>query len=289
MRWTPRTEHSGSQGAEPRQIAGGRFESSGVVHVPGTNSVLFVDDGRNTEVFLMTFTTSGDQQETAISVPLGANVTDLEGLTTDGERFYAVGSQSKNTGFDGDGLVRFRFDPKTRRVDGVESIRGLKAWLAANVAELRGTERRVGDDVLNIEGLAWDPERSRLLLGFRAPVVGGQALIVPVRLADPAGPFSRENLRVDGAALRVPTNGAGIRSLEYDASTKAFRMILGAGGNNENRDFGILEWDGQAGSVPRQLKSFSRKLKPEGITRAMVSGRSVTVIVFDVGRFTIAD
>ena len=36
-------------------------------------------------------------------------------------------------------------------------------------------------------------------------------------------------------------------------------------------------------------RARARKLKPEGITRAMISGRSVTVIVFDVGRFTIAD
>jgi hypothetical protein len=285
MTCAPRAEEDSGQSAEPRPITGGRFEASGVTHVPGTSSVLFVDDSRTTEVFLMQLTAAGEQQAPAVALPLGADVTDLEGITWDGQRFYAVGSQSKKTGFDGDGLVRFRFDASARRVEGIERIRGLKAWLAANVAELRGTERRVGD--LNIEGLAWDADRGRLLLGLRAPVVDGQALIVPIKLADPAGAFSNENIRVDGGAIRVPTNGAGIRSLEYDVTTKALRLIVGAGGNNENRDFGLLEWDGNPHSAPRQLATFPRKLKPEGISRAVLGGRPVSIIVFDVGRFTI--
>lgn len=287
MTYAPRVEESNSQRGEPRPIAGGRFEASGVAHVAGTNSVLFVDDNRNTEVLLMQLTPDGNQQAPAVAVPFGANVTDLEGMTSDGQRFYVVGSQSKRTGFDGDGLVRFRFDPATRRIEDVERIRGLKTWLALNVTELRGTERRLGDDVLNIEGLAWDGDKGRLLLGLRAPIVDGYALIVPIKLADPTGAFSTENIRVDGGAIRVPTNGAGIRSLEYDPATRALRLIVGARGNNENRDFGLLEWGGNPQSIPRQLASFSRRLKPEGIARAVLGGRPVSIIVFDVGRFAI--
>ena len=193
----PAAQVSAANSSTPHVIAGGPFEASGVVHVPGTSQLLFVDDGRPREIFLMELAPDGSQRGMALSVPLAADVTDLEGITSDGHHFYVVGSQSKKTGFDGDGLIRFTFDPKTRRADGVERIQGLKAWLAANVAELRGTERRVGDDVLNIEGLAWDPRGHRLLLGLRAPIVDGAALIVPIKLIDSTGSFSRENLRVD--------------------------------------------------------------------------------------------
>jgi hypothetical protein len=279
--------HEGARVTAPRPIAGGGFEASGVTHVPGSNQVLFVDDGRSSEVFSMELKADGRQVGAATRVPLDADVTDLEGITSDGERFYVVGSQSKKTGFDGDGLVRFRFDAATRRTDQVERIRGLKAWLAANVAELQGTERRVGEDVLNIEGLAWDPVGGRLLLGLRAPVVDGNALVIAVRLADAAGPFSVENLRIDGVAIPLDLGGAGIRSIEYDAHAQFFRVIADAAPNDASRGFRLLEWDGKAGSATREIRTWNRRLKPEGITRATIEGQAVSVLVFDVGSFEV--
>ena len=273
----------------PQPIAGGRFEASGVAYVPGTAGVLFVDDGRRREIMWMELDATGRQREAAVPVALGADVTDLEGMTSDGSRFYVVGSQSKHTGYDGDGLVRFRFDPRTRRVSDIERVRGLKAWLAEHVAELKGTARIIGDAALNIEGLAWDPSRSRLLLGLRAPVVDGKALIVPVALRNASGPFTVENLRVDGGAIRLPLEGAGIRSIEYDAGAGAFRVISGAALNVESRDFRVLEWSGEDSSRPlRTLATFPRRLKPEGITVAALAGRHVSVLVFDVGRYALA-
>jgi hypothetical protein len=270
-------------------ITGGLFEASGVAHVPGSNQLLFVDDGRTREIFLMELTTAGKQAGAATRIPLEADVTDLEGITWDGRHFYVVGSQSKDTGFDGDGLVRFTFDPHGRRTDSVERIQGLKAWLAANVAELRGTERTIGDHVLNIEGIAWDPTGPRLLLGLRAPVIDGHALIVPIRMIDAAEAFRIENLRVDGPTIRLDLDGEGIRSIEYDERAKAFRIFTGATLNEEDREFRLVEWDGKSGSAPRELSRFSRLLKPEGIARADLDGQSISVIVFDTGGFTVLD
>lgn len=276
--------------ALPRTIAGGFFEASAVAYVPGTSGVLFVDDASNREIYWMEVSADGAQKAPAVRVPLGADVTDLEGMTFDGASFYVVGSQSKRSGFQGDGLVRFKFDPKTRRTEAVERIQGLKAWLAANVPELKGTAQRIGDHVLNIEGIAWDPNGSRLLLGLRAPVVNGQALVVPLTLQDPRGAFSAANLRVDGATIRLPLGGAGVRSIEYDAAAGAFRIITGAGLNAETRDFQIVEWKGDASPASlRVIASYNRRLKPEGITRATIDGRSGSVIVFDTSRFTLID
>lgn len=276
--------------ARVRTIAGGFFEASGVAHVPGTAGALFVDDASNRDIFWVEFSAAGAQKAPALRIPLAADVTDLEGITFDGTSFYVVGSQSKRSGHQGDGLVRFRFDSQTRRTEAVERIQGLKAWLAAQVPELKGTAHRLGDHVLNIEGLAWDPRGGRLLLGLRAPVVNGQALVVPVKLQDPRGPFSAANLRVDGPTIRLPLGGAGVRSIEYDAAARAFRVITGAGLNAENRDFQIVEWKGEPSpaSLP-VIGSFGRNLKPEGITRATIEGRSVSLIVFDTSRFALID
>jgi hypothetical protein len=282
------TARHAAMATNPVSISGGRFEASGVVHVGGSSSVLFVDDGRAREVFWMELNPDGTQKSAPLAVDLGADVTDLEGITTDGQWFYAVGSQSKTSGFDGDGLIRFRFDARTHRAAEVQRIRGLKQWLADHVAELTGTGSRIGDTVLNIEGLAWDPTAGRLLLGLRAPVIDGQALIVPVRLRDADGPFQNDNLAVDGVTIRLSLDGAGIRSIEYDGSARAFRLITGAGLNGENRDFRILEWSGNGGDV-REVATYSRKLKPEGIARVVLGTEARTMVVFDTGRFAVLD
>jgi len=278
------------QPSGPRPIAGGKFEASGVIGVPGTNGALFVDDGQTKKIFWMELAGDGTQKGTAVEVPLPAvDVVDFEGMTTDGKYFYAVGSQSKNVGFDGDGLIRFTFDPATRQVGRVESIRALKRFLSKHVPELQGVEQRIGDDVLNIEGLAWDPNENRLMLGLRAPVAGADALVIPIKLRDADGPFTGDNLVVDGkGAIRLPLGGAGLRSLEFDPISNSFLLFTGAALNDENAEFRLLEWSGRAGAAaPREISRYSRKLKPEGITRVQVAGRDAMLVVFDVGSYEV--
>ena len=273
-------------------FTGGTFEASGVAHVPGADGVLFVDDGRTDEVFWMRLG-EGRKQEGAIKpVRLGVSVIDLEGITTDGARFYVVGSQSKSKGGDTAGLVRFRFDAQGERIEGVESISGLKRLLAENVAELRGmAERKYKDGGINVEGLAWDQKNGRLLLGLRSPVVEGHALVVPLRLRDPRGAFTSDNLEVEGSkAIRLPLGGAGVRSIEYDARAKAFRVIAGAGPNSEKLDFKLWEWDGDAARPAlREVGAYDRSLKPEGVTRVSSAGRDFTFIVFDTSGYAATD
>lgn len=271
-------------------FVGGTFEASGVAHVPGADGVLFVDDGRNEEVFWMGLGEGREQAGEIKAVKLGVSVVDLEGITHDGERFYVVGSQSKPKGGDAAGLVRFRFDAREQRVEEVEAVYGLKRFLAASVTELRGMEeRKYKDGGINVEGLAWDPRGKRILLGLRSPVVDGHALVVPLRLRDPRGALATDNLEVEGAkAIRLPMGGAGIRSIEYDERAQAFRVITGAGPNSEKIDFKLWEWDGDALRPSlRELGTYDRRLKPEGVTRASSGGRDFTFIVFDTSGYAV--
>jgi hypothetical protein len=278
--------------AAPMPFDGGTFEASGVAHVPGTDGVLFVDDGRTEEIFWMRLGEGGSQAGAIKAVRLGASVVDLEGITSDGTHFYVVGSQSKSKGGKGAGLVRFRFDAQGQRVEATEAVSGLKRFLAENVAELRGMEKRkYSDGGINVEGVAWDPRGSRLLLGLRSPVVEGSALVVPLRLRDAGGAFSVANLEVEGGrAIRLPTGGAGVRSIEYDERAGAFRVITGAGPNSEKLDFKLWEWDGAAGRPAlRELRVYDRRLKPEGVTRVYAAGRDFSLIVFDTSGYAAAD
>jgi hypothetical protein len=269
-------------------FSGGSFEASGVAHVPGTNSVLFVDDDRPSEVFWMRLGDDRKQSGEIKSIPIATSIIDLEGITFDGEYFYVVGSQSKARGADLAGLARFTFDAANQRAVGTQAVSGLKKFLADNVAELRGMESTTYDNGgINVEGIAWDPRNKRLLLGLRSPVVGDQALVVPLKLRDTKAALSFDNLEVEGRkAIRLPLGGAGIRSIEWDESRKTFSLITGAGPDAEKMDFKTWEWSGDdAAPTLRELKRFDRRLKPEGITRVSNGGRDYIFVVFDTSGY----
>ena len=273
-------------------FSGGTFEASGVAHVPGTDAVLFVDDGRPNEVFWMQLGEDRKQEGAIKTIDIATSIIDLEGITTDGEYFYVVGSQSKSKGGDLAGLARFKFDAASQRAAGTETASGLKKFLADNVVELRGMENtKYRDGGINVEGIAWDPVNKRLLLGLRSPVVESQALVVPLKLRDPKAALSLDNLEVEGRkAIRLPLAGAGIRGIEYDQSRKAFYVITGAGPNPEKMDFKVWEWSGsEATPALREMETFDRRLKPEGITRVSNGTRDFVFIVFDTSGYAATD
>src|SRR5262245_46590809 len=55
------------------------FEASGVVSVPGTDGVIFIDDGRADEVLWMRLDQDGNQVGEIKPIRIGANVVDPEG------------------------------------------------------------------------------------------------------------------------------------------------------------------------------------------------------------------
>jgi Protein of unknown function (DUF3616) len=271
---------------------GGTFEASGVAEVAGANGVLFVDDGKPGQVFWISFDESGKQVGQIKPIGLGVEIQDLEGATTDGTHFYVVSSQSKPKAADKAGLVKFKFDDKSQKIEAVESITGLKNFLIDNVADLREMgDVKAKQGGVNIEGIAWDPRRNRLLLGLRSPVTDGQALLIPLRLRDQRSGFSLDNLEVmDSKAIKLPLGGVGIRGIEYDARANLFRIISGSAEDQDQTDFGLWEWNGdEARPVPRELNKFDRKLKPEGVVRMRIGTRDLTLIVFDASGYTVMD
>jgi hypothetical protein len=276
---------TGLQG-RPRVIAGGPFEASGVTALPGLGAALFVDDGEEGQVYWLSFDRDGVQRAPARPIRLNVRVADMEGITTDGTFFYAVGSQSKPDSARGLGLIRFTLNADRTRAERVESVGDLRLLLAAHVPELARARTRIGEGVLNVEGLAWDPIEHRLLLGLRTPVVDGQALIVALTLQDRTAPLSASNLTIDSRPLRLPLGGDGIRGLEYFPATKDFRVIAGSPGNTSRRAARLLRWDGGSGGALQVVTSFSADLKPEGVAPAPLSPSSA-LVVFDSGRYQV--
>lgn len=270
-------------------FTGGKFDASGVTGISGTGGVLFVDNGREGQVFWMSLDQNGRQAGEIKTLELGVSIEDIEGITTDGSYFYVVSSQSRPKAIEKSGLVRFRFDPRSQKIEGVEAINELKQFLVTSVAELSEEGDKKGKDGgLNIEGIAWDPRGGRLLLGLRSPVTDGQALVVPLRLRDSRGAFSADNLQVESSGIiRLALGGVGIRGMEYDGRANLFRIISGASEDQGQRDFGLWEWNGdEKQPVLRETARFDESLKPEGVARVTEAGLDLIFIVFDSSGYT---
>lgn len=261
--------------AEVKAFQGGKFQASGVVAIPGAHDVLMVDNDRPGEVLFMPLNDAGTQDGAITPIPLGVVVADPEGITSDGSHFYVIGSQSKGAS-DGAGLVRFDYDPETRAARNVETLAGVGTLIRQNVAELRQRP-------LNIEALAWDPAGNRLLLGFREPVLNGDAVVLPLTLRDRHGAWSWKNIQF-GPPIYVPLGGGGFRDLQY-SDGKFLAIAEPASGSKKDR-FRLLEWAGASHAKDlRQIADLDGRLKPEGIAAVTIGGRAMTLVVCDASYY----
>src|SRR5262249_12608407 len=154
-------------------------------------------------------------------------------------------------------------------------------FLLKNVTEIAVAGASPGaQGGLNIEGIAWDPVNERLLLGLRSPQVGTQAVLIPLKLRDPRGPFKLENLKVDNPKVIVLSlEVQGVRDIAYDPNLNAFLIISGAPETSPKTGFGLWQWGGQQDGGPTKIMSLDENMKPEGIASAKVNGRSQVFLV----------
>jgi pSer/pThr/pTyr-binding forkhead associated (FHA) protein len=291
----PATDDSGSGGAgatgfsagAAQTFAGKKYEASGVVSVPNTDGVLFIDDSTPDQIFWMQLDQSGNQVGGIQPIPLNLSVPNPEAITYDGSFYYVISSQSEPSAADQNALVRFAFDPVKKELIGqAEAIKDLRGLLLSNVPELGAEGGRAGiDGGINIEGVSWDPTNGRLLIALRSPLVGGQAVLVPVRFRNPRE-FTAENLIFsDPRAILLQLGGQGVRDIQYDGQLRSFLIISGALDTQRKTDFKLWQWSGSDQSKPAEGLTLSETIKPEGITRARVSGRSFVFVVGDANYY----
>jgi pSer/pThr/pTyr-binding forkhead associated (FHA) protein len=271
---------------------GGAFEASGVTWIEDTNAVLMVDDNRPTEVLLMNLDQNGKQAGAVTPINLGADIMDPEAITEDGTWFYVVGSQSDPKNGPKNALLRFGYDRQTKTIRAnPEVIADLRSFLL-QIPEISAEGQKPGTKGgLNIEGLAWDPPNNRLLLGLRSPLIDGHAVIVPLKLKDPLGPFATSNLQLASPrVIKLNLEGQGVRDIDYNKHLKSFLIVSGATELTEKTDFGLWEWNGDADqtrieSRPRHEKTLDERTKPEGVTNVTIGGKSFVLLVCDASGY----
>jgi pSer/pThr/pTyr-binding forkhead associated (FHA) protein len=269
-------------------LPGKAIEASGVAHVPGSDLVLMVDDGQPGAVLAMKLNAAGEPVGAPKAIPLGVTIKNPEAITNDGAHFYIVGSLSDAAWGGDNAIVRFAFDPQTETLRGqAEVINDFRGLLLSKVPELKSQgEIPSAQGGLNVEGLAWDKLRDRLVVGLRS-LVGAQAVLVPLRLKDPRGVFNADNLMVENPrVIFLQLGGQGVRDITYDAHLKSFLIISGAPEGVEKAEFKLWEWDGEALSTKvREQATLSPKYKPEGITAAIINGRPLLFLVGDASSY----
>lgn len=269
-------------------VFSGKPEASGVAYAPGTEGVLFVSDDDSGHVLWMQLDENGRQVGALKKVPLGVKVKNPEAITYGNSFFYVLSSHANPQDTTHHALVRFAFDPTAQALRGpAETITNLRQFLLEQVPEIAGAGAAAGDEGgLNIEGLAWDRINERLLLGLRSPLLGNQAVLVPLRLRDPRGAFTLDNLQVDNPhVIILSLEGQGVRDLTFDPRLNSFLIISGAPENAPKTKFGLWEWTGQSDARPTKLLTLGDAMKPEGITTATINGRSFVFLVGDGGGY----
>ena len=277
---------------------GGKYEASGAVAVPNTNGVLFVDDSEPDQVFYMPVNALGEQDGPVKPVPLGVSVSNPEGITQFGSRFMITGSLSTNESNDTGGIATFEFDPATQSASKAVVLTGMRKFLLDNVPELKAWASKTSiEGGLNIEGITADPDpqRLRVLLGLRGPVLNGNALVVSVRIVDRQLPLTVENLAMDEPnAIQLNLNGQAIRDIQYDSRLRAFLIISGAPETAEKTDFLLWQWNGEANQTrdearPKLQSVLDKRMKPEGVAPLKLPNRDLVFLVGDASSYATID
>jgi hypothetical protein len=183
---------------------------------------------------------------------------DLEGCAKVGERIFWIGSHGRNkNGKKRPNRCRFFATDVHMVGNEVELVPTGKPYKLL-LEDLRSDARLATFELgqaagrapkepgaLNIEGLSATPE-GHLLLGFRNPLRGGKALLVPLLNPDEVITGKRAKF---GAALQLDLGGLGIRDIAFFGGD----YLIIAGPYHEGGPFRIYRWRGE-GTQPVDLR-----------------------------------
>jgi len=214
---------------------------------------------------------------------------DLEGITVDrAGNIYAITSHSRDSNGDErksrERLVRFRIEGDS--VVDPRVVGSLKRDLVAAHPELAASAviRQVkSGGGLNIEALEMSADQSRLLIGFRSPLVDGRAIVASIE--NPGAIFDADERPRMGATLRtLDLGGNGIRSMSWVPFLDGYLVIAGPVAR-ELVEFQLWFWAGGSDDRPRRvsvagLPGFEHA---EGVSPAVIDGRQCIIIVSDDG------
>jgi hypothetical protein len=272
----------------------GIYEPSAIQQLPD-GRFLVVEDEKKHPFSLVAINPDGSVRATPLSPGLWESgddfwkLDDLEGLALDQSGYiYALTSHSR----DGEGdekksrnkLVRFRLEGD--HVVSPVVVKGLKPALVAthpvfaHAAEIQDVKNGGG---LNIEALEISPDQKTLLVGFRSPLLGHQAIIASIE--NPSALFETgEPPRIAAKLETLDLGGNGIRAMSYIPVLSGYLIVSGPVAR-EQIQFQLWFWNGLSGAPARhvtapEVQGFEHA---EGVSPAIIDGQQRIMIVSDDG------
>src|SRR5262245_1336642 len=279
------------------------FNASDIIPLADSR-FLICDNNTNDALFELNLTPDGQKKGPLIRRQLqglapGA-VDDLEGMTLvkeNGRRYvFVTSSMYVKKAKKGvlkvppSGVLRVTINPDDTL--SAENMPGFRDWLISAYPQLAASAQTKPDDGgLNIEGFAWDKRRHAFLFGVRTPVPDGKPMVLPVKVKDLAGAWTTGNLEAQPLiqlSVEATLDEQGIRGLSNEQDPDAFLVITGKSISDSKAPFALYEWSGNADGAMRRFNvGFAKKMKPEGVARGTIGGKSALVIVDDNGGFQV--
>jgi len=110
------------------------------------------------------------------------------------------------------------------------------------------TKAEVAFEEINIEGMAFDPVKKRLVLGFRDPEFNNMALVAFI--SNPKDVFERNAKPEFDEVTILDIDGGGIRSLNYDPVLKSYVIANEVKDENGQKFSQLWTWSGNPTDEP---------------------------------------
>ncbi len=274
----------------------GIYEPSGIVQLPDQRLVV-VEDERKVAVSIISLAANGDIHATPIkreSLIRSRNglrslgkLNDLEGMAVDKNgSLYAITSYSRTekrgrASPTREKLVRFQIEGD--RIINAQLVLDLKKHITAQfpvlkkAAKARSKRKTKG---LEIEGMSFDKSGKHLWLGFRSPLKDNKAIIIV--LHNPEEVFKHKTPHFSATLLDL--NGAGIRSLSYDANLNGY-LILARREDKKKMPFELWFWSGNVNDDAHRVKidGIDSLRRAEAITPIKLGNHEGIIIFSDEG------
>lgn len=272
----------------------GVFEPSAVQQLPD-GKLLIAEDEPNHAFSIISIDKTGrfvedEALDTRVITGFKRRLSDLEALARDEEGFiYALTSHSRtrkgNRSPDREHLMRFKIQ------DG--NVLGLTSY--DNLTQVLETDHKLHDlirertkaevsfDEINIEGMAFDPVKKRLVLGFRDPEFNNMALVAFI--SNPKDVFERNAKPEFDEVAVIDIDGGGIRSLNYDPVLKTYVIANEVKDENGQKFSQLWTWSGNSTDEPQKisLPNLQHITNVEAVDSITVNGKPQMILMGDEG------
>ena len=214
----------------------------------------------------------------------------MEALARDDEGFiYALTSHSRNKkgqrSPDREHMLRFKI--QNGEVLGLTSYDDLTQVLETDTKlhDLirERTSAEVSFEEINIEGMAFDPVKKRLVLGFRDPEFNNMALVAFI--ANPKEVFEHNAKPEFDEVAVIDIAGGGIRSLNYDPILKTYIIANEVKDEAGERFSQLWTWSGKHSDEPQKitLPNLQHIKNVEAVDSITVNGKPRLIVMGDEG------